>query len=267
MNKVITYVTSSPLLAVLLALATAFLNPAYAAGCQTMSSESLQSKASTYHPTIQRAASRYGVSTSLVKAVITVESCFRSKARGSLGEKGLMQLMPATARRFSIRNGYNAWQNIHGGTRYLGYLLQRYNGNLQRTVAAYNAGEGRIKPGGRIPNKAYVSKVMHAYQKFSGSKDTGISQPAPAVTSSKPVKAAFKPAAADVRVEAIPPSGSALPWPDLKPVSYTVKAGDTVYEAMRQTGVPVKKLIRLNRLAAPHHIQAGQVLRLSLIHI
>lgn len=241
--------------AVSLALTAVFITSAHAAGCQTLSSDNLQEKASVYHPTIQTAANQHGVSPSLIKAVITVESCFRSKARGSLGEKGLMQLMPATARRFNIRNGYSPQQNISGGARYLSYLLQRYSGNMQHTVAAYNAGEGRIKPGGRIPNQTYVSKVMQAYGKFSGKT--------PTTAASEPVvqKASWKAAAKPAKKLSQTATGNALPWADL-PTTYTAKAGDTVYAAMRNTGVPVKKIIRINNLSAPHLIKAGQVLRL-----
>lgn len=260
MNKITTYGFGVTVAYLLLAVASVSFQPALAAGCQTMSSDSLHSRASSFQPTIQSAAGRYGVSTSLVKAVITVESCFRPKARGSLGEKGLMQLMPATARRFNIRNGYNAWQNIHGGTRYLSYLLQRYDGNLQHTVAAYNAGEGRIKPGKRIPNKAYVSKVMQAYGKFSGGKKVEVMTVPAAASNTEPPAPAYRKAI--YQTLAPQPSATALPWPDLKPDTYQVKAGDTVYEAMRRTGVPVKTLIRLNKLSAPHAIKAGQVLRL-----
>ena len=244
--------------AVSLALTAVFITSAHAAGCQTLNSDNLQEKASVYHPTIQTAANQHGVSPSLIKAVITVESCFRSKARGSLGEKGLMQLMPATARRFNIRNGYSPQQNISGGARYLSYLLQRYSGNMQHTVAAYNAGEGRIKPGGRIPNQTYVSKVMQAYGKFSGKTPS-----TPTTAASEPVvqKASWKAAAKPAKKLSSKPIKGSLPWADL-PTTYTAKAGDTVYAAMRNTGVPVKQIIRINKLSAPHVIKAGQVLRL-----
>lgn len=260
MRKTIHRAVSVSLACASLILATATLNFAHAAGCQTLSSNNLQARASAYKPLIQNAAAQHGVSASLVKAVITVESCFRPKARGTLGEKGLMQLMPATARRFNIKNGYNAQQNIHGGTRYLGYLQQRYSGDLPRIVAAYNAGEGRIKPGGRIPNKAYVSKVMQAYSKFSGKSaslgaDTKASPRAAVSVKQAALKTTSTPAAA--------PVGKALPWADLHSGTYHVKTGDTVYEAMRQTGVPVKKLVRLNNLSAPYTIKAGQVLKLN----
>ena len=261
MKKTINRAVSVSLACASIILATATFNFAHASGCQTLSSNNLQARASAYKPLIQNAAAQHGVSASLVKAVITVESCFRPKARGTLGEKGLMQLMPATARRFNIKNGYNAQQNIHGGARYLSLLQKRYGGDLQRTVAAYNAGEGRIKPGGRIPNKAYVSKVMQAYSKFSGksaSVDADTKASPRAAVSVK--QAALKQPAS---TPAAAPVGKALPWADLHSDTYHVKAGDTVYEAMRQTGVPVKKLIRLNNLSAPYTIKAGQVLKLK----
>ncbi|MEB4593128.1 transglycosylase SLT domain-containing protein [Candidatus Thiothrix sp. Deng01] len=315
MKQVIPYLTGAVLAFMLLALMAADSDNAEAAGkkkhagsgqgCQTLSPANLQARAGPYHAAIHSAANQYGVNPSLVKAVITVESCFRAQARGSLGEKGLMQLMPGTARRFDIRNGYNATQSIHGGSRYLSYLLRRYDGNMQHAVAAYNAGEGRIKLGGYIPNKAYVSKVMSAYGKFAvaGSPSNPAVQPqvtlaaylAPAAddgsaagkqatttaSAGKTVQAKTSPDQAGVvvhkaawkaAVEKTPRKpitaaqknspGTALPWPDLQ-AHYQVKPGDTVYAVMRQTGAPVKTLIRANRLKAPYGIQAGQTLRIK----
>ena len=271
-------------------------------GCQSLSSSSLEQKASQYNDSISSASSKYGVNKGLIKAVITIESCFKSTARGSLGEKGLMQLMPGTARRFNIRNGYNAWENVHGGTRYLSYLLARYDGDARRAVAAYNAGEGRIKQGGRIPNKAYVNKVMQAYGKFgAGSAPEFVAAKAYQLDASssvpdsqpvkpqlvQPMKAVFTQPAKKVKsVTAVTKASytankpktvkrgraasvGALPWADMNTHAagkgsavYRVRGGDTVYEVMRQTGVPVKTIIRLNRLPTPYHVQAGQTLRL-----
>lgn len=257
-------------------LATAFIftqsfQTAEAAGCQVLSKETLEKKADPYDQSIRSAAQKYGVKEDLVKAVITVESCFKKRARGSSGEKGLMQLMPATARRFNLKNGYSAWQNVHAGTKYLSYLLARYDGDLSRTVAAYNAGEGNVRPGGKIRNHYYVSKVMSAYGKFRGSK-TGVRLlkakyeiEAPSTSSKKGSKARIKLAQAEASV---------LPWSEkvkhrtadaskVRTNAFKVKQGHTVYEVMRQTGVPVKRLISLNKLSLPYHLKTGQSLRLK----
>lgn len=259
-------------------LATAFVftqsfQAAEAAGCQVLSKETLEKKADPYDQPIRSAAQKYGVKEDLVKAVITVESCFKKRARGSSGEKGLMQLMPATARRFNLKNGYSAWHNVHAGTKYLSYLLTRYNGDLSRTIAAYNAGEGNVRPGGKIRNHYYVSKVMSAYGKFRGSKSTSRLLKAKAetetlsqsISSKKRAKTSAKLTQAEIGV---------LPWSEkvkyrtadaskVRTSAFKVKSGHTVYEVMRQTGVPVKRLISLNKLALPYHLHVGQTLRLK----
>ena len=217
-------------------------------GCQTLSSSTLHQKASPFNSSINSAAKKHGVSQNLIKAVITIESCFRSRARGSLGEKGLMQLMPKTARRLNVRNGYNVSQNVHGGAKYLGFLLRRYNGNMQRAIAAYNAGEGNIDKG-RIPNQRYVNKVLHAYRKFSSGKSDAAYKPTKR-------KEKYRAKAKDTHQ---PRSKSR----QSSQHTYKVKQGDTVYEVMRQTGTPVKKIIRLNGLQRPYHLQAGQSLQIS----
>lgn len=262
-------------------LASAFIfiqsfQSAEAAGCQTLSKKSLETKADPYEQTIRTASQKYGVKQELVKAVITVESCFKKRARGSSGEKGLMQLMPATARRFNVSSGYSPWQNIHAGTKYLSYLLTRYDGDLSRTIAAYNAGEGNVRPGKKIRNHYYVSKVMSAYGKFSGAyRSSGIirakfdAESLAELKSRKTNKKTSKAKTALTQEET-----SVLPWKEksrgrvadaakVRTTTFTVKPGHTVYEVMRQTGVPVKQLISMNKLAMPYHLQAGQKLRLN----
>ena len=211
-------------------------------GCQTLSSSTLQKKASPYNQSITKASKKYGVSKSLIKAVITIESCFKSRARGSLGEKGLMQLMPGTARRLKVKDGYNVSQNVHGGTKYLSFLLNRYNGSMQRAIAAFNAGEGNIDKG-RIPNRRYVNKVLHAYSKFSSSKSV-----------------AFKPTVSQLNDSKKPNSKVAKKQGKSSHGSYVVQQGETVYEVMRQTGTPVKKIIKLNGLKRPYRLKTGQSL-------
>jgi hypothetical protein len=254
--------------------------PTGGGGCQTLSADTLEAKASPFRQTINQAAQKYGVSTSLIKSVITIESCFKPTARGSSGEKGLMQLMPGTARRFNIKNGYSAQQNIHGGTKYLSLLLDRYNGNTHRAVAAYNAGEGNVGLSGRIPNSYYVGKVMHAYSKFSKGKSQARFARYDAVKAEPThlaVGAIFtpvndgKPANKRIRTkQALFKAQGAernWPWGQRKTRSqqqgvYQVRTGDTLYGVMQETGIPVKKLMRLNGLKSVDNLSVGQVLRL-----
>nr|CAA6800693.1 MAG: Unknown protein [uncultured Thiotrichaceae bacterium] len=247
--------TASLVLALMTVVAFSYSATASAAGCQVLSKKTLERKAKTYKKTIRSASSKYGVSQDLIKAVITVESCFRRKARGLAGEKGLMQLMPATARRFNVKRGYNSWQNVHGGTKYLSYLLKRYRGDTRRAVAAYNAGEGNVKPGRRIRNIGYVNKVMRAYNKLAAGKKNKIFNSRKAY---KLKKTSLK-KRTSTRKTSKKVSKTAL---SSSRKTFHVKKGHTVYEVMRQTGVPVKKIISMNGLKAPYHINTGQRLRL-----
>jgi|CXWL01.1.fsa_nt_gi soluble lytic murein transglycosylase-like protein len=112
---------------------------------------------------ITSAATQYGVSHDLIRAVIEAESAFNPSALSDRGACGLMQLMPGTASRFGVVDCFDARENIHGGTRYLKLLLARFDGSIPLSVAAYNAGEGAVARHGGIPpyrqTRAYVRKV------------------------------------------------------------------------------------------------------------
>lgn len=126
-------------------------------------------KAADYVPMIEKVCAKYSVDPELVKAVIQVESAYNSGAKSHAGAIGLMQLMPATAARFGVKEIFDPSENIHGGVQYLKFLLQLFNGDLPLAVAAYNAGEGAVQKFQGIPRytetQNYVRKVLSLYGK------------------------------------------------------------------------------------------------------
>lgn len=106
----------------------------------------------------------------LIHAVIVVESNYDPRAVSPKGARGLMQIMPATARRFFGGDALDPRQNILTGSRYLRWLMDRFNQNTELAIAAYNAGEGAVvKAGNRVPRNAetlkYVPQVLDLYQR------------------------------------------------------------------------------------------------------
>ncbi len=123
-----------------------------------------------YTPLIAKAATKYQVDERLLHAVIQTESAYDEKAISSAGAVGLMQLMPATAKRYGVSNRKNPKQNIDGGTHYIKDLLKMFNSDLKLVLASYNAGEGAVKKyNNSIPpypeTKNYVRKVLGLYNK------------------------------------------------------------------------------------------------------
>ncbi len=120
-----------------------------------------------YHDIIHEKASIYELDPSLIKAVITTESNWNRTAVSKKGAMGLMQLMPATAADMNVRNPYDPEENIEGGTKYLRYLLDRFDGDLTLALAAYNAGPKTVEKFGYVPpiteTKQYVNKVLTLY--------------------------------------------------------------------------------------------------------
>jgi len=116
-------------------------------------------------PMIEDAARRNNVPVELICGVILQESGGNHKAVSSAGAKGLMQLMPGTAKRFGVTDSFDPKQNINGGTKYLRFLLDRFKGNIELALAGYNAGEGNVqKYGNKVPpfaeTKAYIPNVL-----------------------------------------------------------------------------------------------------------
>ena len=119
---------------------------------------------------ITNAAKTYDLDPALIKAVIKAESAFDPRAVSFKGAKGLMQLMPATAREMNVVDAFNPRDNISGGTRYLRYLLDRYQGDVKLALAAYNMGPERIRENKNIPpireTRLYLQRVMKYYQDY-----------------------------------------------------------------------------------------------------
>jgi hypothetical protein len=122
-----------------------------------------RSRHTAFDQHIQAAAAKHGVDVDLVRAIIQVESGFDHRARSSKGARGLMQLMPGTARDMGARNAFDPRQNIFAGVRYLRFLLDAFQGDVTLATAAYNAGPTVVKRYGGVPpyqeTRNYVEKV------------------------------------------------------------------------------------------------------------
>ena len=130
-------------------------------------------------------AQTHGVDPALVRAVMKTESNFNRWAVSKKGALGLMQLIPETGRRFGVQDFFDPQQNVDGGVRYLRFLLEKFNGNLDLSLAAYNAGENLVGKLGRIPpipeTANYVRRVRAIYK----TKAAPV-VPAPAIASTTP---------------------------------------------------------------------------------
>lgn len=115
-------------------------------------------------PLIREAATREKLKEDLVRSVIARESAFRPCAVSPKGAQGLMQLMPATATELGVKDPFDPKQNIDAGTRYLKQLLDKYKGNMELALAAYNAGPGRVDREGGVPpideTRTYILNIL-----------------------------------------------------------------------------------------------------------
>ena len=126
--------------------------------------KSAQLRDNAYSDLISTAAETYGVDPILVQALIQVESNYNPRSRSSKGAMGLMQLMPAVAREYNVRNAYDPASNIDAGVRKLKSLLETMKGDLALALAAYNAGEAAVSKFGGVPpyreTQNYVSRIL-----------------------------------------------------------------------------------------------------------
>lgn len=128
-----------------------------------------------YDEWIRQAATLYQIPEQLVRAIIKCESDYDPRAVSSAGARGLMQLMPDTAERMQVKDIDNPRENIFGGTRLLRILANQFNGDLELTVAAYNAGDGAVMRFGGIPpfseTRGYVINVTKFYRRYRSIPD------------------------------------------------------------------------------------------------
>ena len=132
---------------------------------------------------VQRLAPEYGIHPALAVALIRAESNFDPQALSDKNAQGLMQLIPATAARFRVKKPFDPEQNIRGGMAYLRWLLAYYQGDVDLTVAAYNAGEGAVDRFGGVPpypeTRGYVKRIREVFRQRTHPFDQRITQPSP----------------------------------------------------------------------------------------
>ncbi len=128
-------------------------------------------------PVVKDAAATHGLDPRLVDLVIRMESGYNPRALSPKGARGVMQLMPTTARMYGVRDVWDARDNIRGGTRYLADLLERFDLDLTLALAAYNAGPDAVERHGGVPpyreTRRYVDRILAAYQNDGGTAVLG----------------------------------------------------------------------------------------------
>jgi len=133
---------------------------------------------SNYENIIEEASNKFGVDKKLIKSVILAESAGRHDAVSSAKAKGLMQLMDSTAKDMGVRNSFDPYQNIMGGTKYLAFLIDKFDGDMKKVVAAYNAGPSNVEKYDGIPpfreTKNYVNRVLAYYNHFEGEQNENV---------------------------------------------------------------------------------------------
>jgi TPR repeat protein len=138
---------------------------------------------------VRAMAPKYDVSPRLALAIVAVESNFEPYARSPKDARGLMQLIPDTASRFSVRNAYDPAENVRGGLSYLRWLLAYYRGQVELAAAAYNAGEGAVDRHRGVPPYAetrdYVKKIRRLYGANEHPYNPHVTEPSPLMVSTR----------------------------------------------------------------------------------
>ena len=138
--------------------------------CMGLTPQAVARRADRYEDLITELSQRYNISSNLVKAVVTEESCFNNEALSHVGAQGLMQLMPETATWLKVQDPADPKDNLRGGVRYLSSLLKEF-GSVELALAAYNAGPGNVRRYKGVPpfaeTRAYLQKVQSNYRRYS----------------------------------------------------------------------------------------------------
>ncbi|MDZ7830109.1 MAG: lytic transglycosylase domain-containing protein [Halofilum sp. (in: g-proteobacteria)] len=149
--------------------------PQATASCKGMTPEKMETRARSVAAPLRRYANRFEVDEHLVRAMMAVESCFDRFAISRVGARGLMQLMPATARSLGVSNAFDPEQNIRGGVEYFSRMLERFSGDITRAVAAYNAGPRAVEHYKGVPpyeeTRDYVERVMQRWSDYRDQLD------------------------------------------------------------------------------------------------
>jgi len=142
------------------------------AKCRKVDWEKIPLNYQSFASIIEQAARSYQVDESLVRAIIHAESAFQPDAKSPRGAQGLMQLIPANQPRYGISDPYHPGQNIYGGTQHLAELLEEFDGDVERVLAAYNAGANAVRKYDGIPpyeeTQEYVRRVKILHRRYAG---------------------------------------------------------------------------------------------------
>ena len=251
--------------------------------CYKFGYQELQNRSKKYQQSISEASRLHGVNENLIKSVITAESCFKVRARSGKGARGLMQLMPATARRFGVKNSYSSHQNIRAGAEYLRWLLDRYKGNVHFALAGYNAGEGKVDRYGGIPpykeTREYVRRVMGVYKTLHTKRNHSFNEKSSSIQKKtradyqrawlkqQRAKQSGRPLNERRCVEAVPSHLRSLTG--LKRSGrggriwrryYQLRQRENLAHVMSKTGVHINAIKRMNHLTSKSTLSAGHKL-------
>ncbi len=149
--------------------------------CKGVTKSMMNRRAEKYMHHVRKYAQQFNIDPTLIKAIIRAESCFDRRAISRAGARGLMQLMPQTARNYGVLDRFNAESNIKAGITHFNDLLIEFKGSKSKSIAAYNAGAGAVKRYKGIPpykeTQKYVKRVLNFYQQYASNEEKTDSEP------------------------------------------------------------------------------------------